>query len=108
MTSSTGTGRHHVGCVTAIAPLALPWSCFAQSRGERAASNLEMTFTGPLARYHLSAPSIYRAIDQEENRNRRHTSPALIAWKLKRCALRGTRDGTCDRAVGNLRNGGVI
>ena len=32
--------------------------------------------------YHLCARSIYRAIDQEENRNRRHTSPALIARKL--------------------------
>lgn len=32
--------------------------------------------------YHLSARSVYRAIDQEENRNRRHTSPALIARKL--------------------------
>jgi hypothetical protein len=32
--------------------------------------------------YHLSARSIYRAIHQEENRNRRHTSPALIARKL--------------------------
>jgi hypothetical protein len=32
--------------------------------------------------YHLSARSLYRAIDQEENRNRRHTSPALIARKL--------------------------
>jgi hypothetical protein len=32
--------------------------------------------------YHLCARSIYRAIDQEDNRNRRHTSPALIARKL--------------------------
>ncbi len=32
--------------------------------------------------YHLCARSLYRAIDQEENRNRRHTSPALIARKL--------------------------
>ncbi len=32
--------------------------------------------------YHVCARSIYRAIDQEENRNRRHTSPALIARKL--------------------------
>jgi hypothetical protein len=32
--------------------------------------------------YHLSARSLYRAIDQEENRNRRHTSPALVARKL--------------------------
>ena len=32
--------------------------------------------------YHLSARSLYRAINQEENRNRRHTSPALIARKL--------------------------
>jgi hypothetical protein len=32
--------------------------------------------------YHLCARSIYRAIDQEENRNRRHASPALIARKL--------------------------
>ena len=32
--------------------------------------------------YHLCARSIYRAIDQAENRNRRHTSPALIARKL--------------------------
>ena len=32
--------------------------------------------------YHLSARSIYRAIGQEDNRNRRHTSPALVARKL--------------------------
>jgi hypothetical protein len=32
--------------------------------------------------YHLSARSIYRAIDQEDNRNRRLAAPALIARKL--------------------------
>jgi len=32
--------------------------------------------------YHLHATSLYRAIGQGDNRNRRHTSPALIARKL--------------------------
>lgn len=32
--------------------------------------------------YHLHAKSIYRTIEQEDNRNRRVTSPALIARKL--------------------------
>jgi hypothetical protein len=32
--------------------------------------------------YHVHARSIYRAIDQPDNRNRRHVSPAVIARKL--------------------------
>jgi hypothetical protein len=32
--------------------------------------------------YHLHARSIYRALDQSDNRNRRHVSPAVIARKL--------------------------
>lgn len=32
--------------------------------------------------YHVHARSLYRAIGQEDNRNRRHASPALIARKL--------------------------
>jgi len=32
--------------------------------------------------YHVHARSIYRAIDQLDNRNRRHVSPAVIARKL--------------------------
>jgi hypothetical protein len=32
--------------------------------------------------YHLRAKRIYRAIEQNDNRNRRHVSPALIARKL--------------------------
>ena len=32
--------------------------------------------------YHLHAKAVYRAIGQDENRNRRHASPALIARKL--------------------------
>src|SRR4249920_2845851 len=32
--------------------------------------------------YHLHHASIYNAIGQDDNRNRRHTSPALIARKL--------------------------
>ena len=32
--------------------------------------------------YHLFCRSLYRAIQQQDNRNRRHASPALIARKL--------------------------
>jgi hypothetical protein len=32
--------------------------------------------------YHIGARSVYRAIEQEDNRNRRHVTPALIARKL--------------------------
>ena len=34
----------------ALSVILLPYTCFAQSPWERAASNLEATFTGPLAR----------------------------------------------------------
>ena len=52
MTSIARTGTRHVARVTtiALAIVGIPWSCFAQSPWERAASNLETTFTGPLAR----------------------------------------------------------
>ena len=52
MSSSAWIRRHCVARVTAIvlAIVAVPWTCFAQSPWERAASNLETTFTGPLAR----------------------------------------------------------
>jgi type IV secretory pathway VirB2 component (pilin) len=52
MTSSARTRTRYVARLTAIALaiMALPWTCFAQSPWERAASNLETTFTGPLAR----------------------------------------------------------
>lgn len=52
MTSIARTRPRHVARVTAIALaiVAVPLSCFAQSPWERAASNLETTFTGPLAR----------------------------------------------------------
>ena len=52
LTSVVGARRHHVSRVAAIALAIIlrPWSCFAQSPWERAASNLETTFTGPLAR----------------------------------------------------------
>ena len=52
MTFGTRTRTHHVARVTtiALAIVALPLTCFAQSPWERAASNLETTFTGPLAR----------------------------------------------------------
>jgi type IV secretory pathway VirB2 component (pilin) len=52
MTFSARIRRQYVARVTAIvfAIVAIPWTCFAQSPWERAASNLETTFTGPLAR----------------------------------------------------------
>ena len=52
MTSTASMRRHCAARVTAmaLAIVAIPWTCFAQSPWERAASNLETTFTGPLAR----------------------------------------------------------
>ena len=52
MTAIARIRRQYVARVTAIAfaIVAIPWTCFAQSPWERAASNLETTFTGPLAR----------------------------------------------------------
>ena len=52
MTSIARIRRQYVARVTtiALAIVAIPWTCFAQSPWERAASNLETTFTGPLAR----------------------------------------------------------
>ena len=52
MTFSARIRRQYVARVTAIvfAIVVIPCTCFAQSPWERAASNLETTFTGPLAR----------------------------------------------------------
>ena len=52
LTSVVGARRHHFSRVAAIALAIIlrPWFCFAQSPWERAASNLETAFTGPLAR----------------------------------------------------------
>ena len=52
LTSVVGARRHHFSRAAAIALAIIlrPWFCFAQSPWERAASNLETTFTGPLAR----------------------------------------------------------
>ena len=52
LTAIAGARRPRVSRVAAIALAMLlrPWSCFAQSPWERAASNLETAFTGPLAR----------------------------------------------------------
>jgi len=51
----TAVGHSRSRCFARVATIALgiilrPWPCFAQSPWERAASNLETTFTGPLAR----------------------------------------------------------
>ena len=52
LTAVVGARRQRVSRVAAIALgiVLRPWSCFAQSPWERAASNLEAAFTGPLAR----------------------------------------------------------
>ena len=55
LTRFTTVGRSRSHCFSRVAAIALgiillPWPCFAQSPWERAASNLEATFTGPLAR----------------------------------------------------------
>ena len=52
LTSVVGARRLHVSRVAAIALAIIlrPCFCFAQSPWERAASNLETAFTGPLAR----------------------------------------------------------
>ena len=52
LTSVVGARRPHFSRVAAIALAIIlrPWLCFAQSPWERAASNLETAFTGPLAR----------------------------------------------------------
>lgn len=44
------TNGYRIGAVILAAILLLPTSAFAQSPWERAASNLALTFTGPLAR----------------------------------------------------------
>ena len=52
LTSVVDARRHRLSRVAAIAlaMILLPCASFAQSPWERAASNLEATFTGPLAR----------------------------------------------------------
>jgi hypothetical protein len=70
------------------------YAAFTQQRGgqnvidflERlVAERLARRFTYRQGRahiYHLHAKPIYRAIEQTDNRNRRHTGPALVARKL--------------------------
>lgn len=48
--SENGRGRAICVMATSLALLIVPTLAFAQSPWERAATNLEMTFTGPLAR----------------------------------------------------------